>query len=102
MRPSIYDTRIDDSNYVRLTPDKICDQGVINLLEGFIRNVSNEFIISLDLYKSNRGIAGTKKTYESIRNYILSKDFTLLTGLDGEYVVEKLERMYREGYRVAG
>ena len=90
---------LDTKNYQRLTVDRISNDGLLNLLCEFITATSNEYLFALDEYMRNKNIKECRKLYEDVKAYILSDQFSNLTHLDGSYVVEQLNIMYKKGHR---
>lgn len=91
---------IDVANYKRLTADQISTEGLLNLVCGFITAVSNEYLSALDEYMHNKNIKESRNLYNNVRSYILSDHFSNMTNMDGNYMIEQLDIMYKKGFRV--
>lgn len=92
---------IDTTNYKRITIEEINDDGIVNLLEAFVEKIAGEYLDALDDYCRHKTDKISQRTFNRVRDYILSDDFNLLTNLDGSGVISGLNRMYLDGYRRA-
>ena len=91
----MFAAKADFSNMERLTIEKINDDGCLNLLEMFLSQLSEDYRFALDDYMRNQKNKKSKKGFVWLRNFIRSKYFASLTGLDGSEVVNMLDGEYR-------
>lgn len=80
--------------YERLTADKICTEGCINILEAFLVSVGVEYRHALRAHCEDPNDESCKERYEASRDFILSNYFKRLTNLDGQGIIDTLNRDY--------
>lgn len=83
---------INARNYVRLTADKISYDGCINLIEAFLRYLGEDFRSAYHTLRASPKDKGAIKHYKQYTDFIKSEYFRMLTGLDGESLLDSLER----------
>lgn len=88
--------RVD--RFPRLTIDKICEEGCINVLQAFCAQLANEFRSALDQFMKNKSDPELFDHYKKMKDYFCSEYFGLLTNLDGPAIVSAIEREYVENY----
>lgn len=84
-------TKIQTKVYQRLTVDKLSTEGCINLLEAFVRNLSDDFKEAYWQYLDNKKSKDRVEHYNHLRKIFLSKYFSELTELDGQEILSRLE-----------
>lgn len=80
--------------YERLTIDKISNEGCVNVLIGFLDLVGKEYRYALDAHCADPTDECALERYESSRDFILSDYFKKLTGLDGQGIIDTMNRDY--------
>ena len=90
------DIKCDMSNYKRLTIDRLNEDGCINMLSYFLKNMSEEFQASYFSYLRDKKNKDALKHYTRMREFYLSDYFTQLTNLDGRMVLQQLEKSYED------
>lgn len=83
--------------YERLTIDRICNEGCVNILEAFLERIGIEYRTALQAWCEEPSNEDFQKRYEESKSFILSDYFKKLTNLDGEAIVEALNRNYIQG-----
>ena len=78
-------------NINRLTADKLNSDGRINLLEAFVEYLSDDFKCAFREYRSHPHDKDCVEHYNTLRDIFKSDHFSLMTGLDGESIVDSLE-----------
>lgn len=93
---------VDISNYKRLTVDKLCTEGCINILTAFLTNLTEDFRLAYYSWARDKNNVPAKEHYMKLRDLFCSGYFYGLTGINGKAVVEKLEAGYREELQEMG
>lgn len=83
--------------YERLTIDKISNEGCVNVLEAFLGKIGLEYRTALQACCEDPSNETFQERYEDSKNFILSDYFKKLTNLDGEVIIETLNRNYIQG-----
>lgn len=99
----MFATKADFADVERLTIDMVNDDGCLNLLEMFLTQLSEDYRFALDDFMRNQKSKKSKKGLMWLRQFIRSKYFASLTGLDGGEVISTLDGKYKtilEGYDV--
>lgn len=84
--------------YERLTIDRLNDDGVMHFMTAFVKDVADDFNAAFKGFLDNKNDKFRFERYVRIKDYILSRDFCDLTNLDGNAIVEGLERHVLELY----
>lgn len=82
----------------RLTIDRLCDEGCINVLKAFVRQLSSEYTTAYTMMLRTPNDKKTKELLERTKSLILSPYFEALTNLEGLPIVEQLEAHCIEMY----
>lgn len=82
----------------RLTIDRLCDEGCINVLKAFVRQLSMEYTAAYTMMLRTPNDKKTKELLERTKSLILSPYFEALTNLEGLPIVEQLEAHCIEMY----
>ena len=82
----------------RLTIDRLCDEGCINVLKAFVRQLSSEYTTAYTMMLRTPNDKKTKELLERTKSLILSPYFEALTNLEGLPIVEQLETHCIEMY----
>ena len=77
--------------HARLTIDKICDEGCINLLEAFLEALAMEYCSAYTRYTDNPKDTDNIEHYKKVREFIESRYFEKLTGLNSKDIIPTLE-----------
>ena len=93
---------INTKGYKRLTIDELNMNGCINLLEAFVSDVSQSFIIACRKCIENPQDEKYRENYNNYKDLILSEYFGQLTGLDGRVIVDSLEERCIQGRYTLG
>lgn len=80
---------IDISDYERITPEKIHPEGAQALVEGIVEKAAKDW---RDGVKHERKTGKRSGVRQECERFVRSDWFTTLTGLDGRYVLRKLEK----------
>lgn len=83
----------------RIMMEDLNDDGVLNLLEGFVELIREDFIRLYNQVRDNPRNKQAIQNYNYIRGLILSEYFAHLTGLNGEEVLPQLEYECSKKYR---
>lgn len=83
------------SNYQRLTIDKLCNEGCVNILEFFLGEVNQEYVFAANNLRDDPYEEHYIKRYCEIKDFIESNYFSKLTGLNGKEVFAELEVKYK-------
>lgn len=87
---------VDVDSFERLTADKLCFEGCVNILQAFLTNLTSDFRLAYYGYIRDRTNKESYAYFKKIRDLFCSDYFFGLTGLDGTAIVEKLEAQYDE------
>ena len=82
----------------RLTIDRLCDEGCVNVLKAFVRQLSREYTTAYTMMLRTPNDKKTKELLERTKSLILSPYFEALTNLEGLPIVEQLEAHCIEMY----
>lgn len=82
----------------RLTIDRLCDEGCVNVLKAFVRQLSREYTTTYTMMLRTPNDKKTKELLERTKSLILSPYFEALTNLEGLPIVEQLEAHCIEMY----
>lgn len=83
----------------RLRIENLNDNGIINLLEGFVELIRDDFFRLYNQLRDNPRDKRSKENYDAICNLIVSDYFGQLTGLNGKEVLKELELQSMKNYR---
>lgn len=82
----------------RLTIDRLCDEGCVNVLKAFVKLLSTEYKDAYSMMLRMPSDKKTKELLEETRSLIVSPYFEALTNLEGLPIVEQLEAHCIEMY----
>ena len=82
----------------RLTIDRLCDEGCVNVLKAFVKQLSIEYTAAYTMLLRVPNDRKTKELLEHTRALIVSPYFEALTNLEGLPIVEQLEAHCIEMY----
>lgn len=88
----MFSNQIDTRKYKRITIDQLNNQGCLNVLEAFLKELREEFVSTYKDYIKYPNDKKYAECYKHIRDYILSDDFAYLTGLKGSDIIDALEK----------
>ena len=87
--------------YKRITADKINNEGVIHLLEQFVKEIRDDYISAYVSMMDNYLDPKAHDSYKKMKELVCSEHFYLLTGLNGKDLIKGLDdecsRIYKEG-----
>lgn len=72
---------------------KICDEGCKNLVIAIVRQALIDYRESLKSLKKNPNDTDKSRIKNECEIFFSSEYFTLLTNLDGDYLLKNIERM---------
>lgn len=72
---------------------KICDEGCINLVIAIVRQALIDYRKALKSLKKNPNNIDKYRMKNECETFFSSEYFTLLTNLDGDYLLKNMERM---------
>jgi len=81
----------------RLTVEKLNDRGCINMLCVMVKHMRRDFVDSYCSYLVNPSSPKLERQYNDIKEEFQSDYFKDLTGMDGKWIVKKLEAGVRNG-----
>ena len=84
----------------RLTIDRLCDEGCINLLKKFLKQLSREYVDAYTTCLRTHGNKDALEHYTVLRDLFTSQYFSDITNLDVKMIVVELERTYRSACNV--
>lgn len=80
---------------------KFSDEGCALLLEAFLSNLSEDYYSAYNFYMSNQNDKKARLSYVRLRRFITSEYFAMLTGLDGNAILDGLDRINNTKYMEA-
>lgn len=86
--------KIDFKDYKRLTIDQLNDKGCFNLVYYVLKQMAAEYQNALYMLMIDKKNQDRIKHYQKICDWFLSSDFIKLTNLDGQAIIDQLEREY--------
>ena len=80
------------ASYERLTADKICNEGCVNILSAFLKYLSIDYKQAYMAYCNKPHNNDRREHYNDLRDFVTSDYFCQLTNLCGDDVADTLER----------
>ena len=83
---------IDITDYVRLTPDDLCAEGVQNLTEAIVKKAADDWREAVAARIRGNVVLEHSRMQTDCERFFLSDWFFELTGLNGRVVLQKLKK----------
>lgn len=80
----------------RLTIDRICIEGCVNILSAFLKNLSDDYRLAYYSLIKTPDNEYAREHYQKLKDLFCSEYFYGLTGLDGKAIVEQLDKEYKQ------
>lgn len=70
---------------------KICDKGYENLIRGLVKQTCKDYLSARKALRNNPGLESARSQIRECENFLTSDWFEAISGLNGEYLLDKLE-----------